>query len=257
MKLQVLVAAIALAVLGSPVTRTFGDDGFNGEPVVNGMEPVLASFAYAGDDECKGGCGKSACSCKSGLLGGLIKPTSSCFSSFISPMTNPIYFEDPRTLTEARLIYMNHNVPTALFGNSIQVLAMQVRAAVTEDLSIIATKDGYIFSDNALVGDGWADIAAGLKLNILKDYDSQTIVSVGSTYSAPFGSAVSLQKRGDGEFHLFMTGGTEFAPDTHWVFVCRLIRTPAAACGTGRITSTARSATPASTCWVKPTGTTG
>lgn len=233
--------------------------------VTNASEPCLSRGCsdccgdYCGD--C-GGCGESCgASCCSSLFGcpllGVIKKSDHCFSDFISPMTNPIYFEDPRTLTEARLIYMNHNVPTALFGNSIQVLAMQVRAAVTEDLSIIATKDGYIFSDNALVGDGWADIAAGLKLNILKDYDSQTIVSVGSTYSAPFGSAVSLQKRGDGEFHLFMTGGTEFAPDTHWVFVCRLIRTPAAACGTGRITSTARSATPASTCWVKPTGTTG
>jgi hypothetical protein len=67
------------------------------------------------------------------------------------------------------------------------------------------------------VRDGWADIAAGLKLNVYKDVCSQTIVSVGATYEMPTGSPRALQGNGDGEFHLFASGGTELAEDVHWI----------------------------------------
>ncbi len=173
-------------------------------------------------DSCGEGCGEqynSLFGCAGGCsltnMTSLIKKSDHCFDDFISPMTNPLFFEDPRTLTEARLIFANHKLPGTLGGHSAQLYAMQLRAAINEDVSIIATKDGFIVSDNPLLNDGWADISAGLKINVYKDVMSQTLLSVGATYEAPFGTPRSLQGNGDGEFHMFTTGGTKIFNDYH------------------------------------------
>jgi hypothetical protein len=148
---------------------------------------------------------------------GIFGHSDPCFNDFISPMTNPVFFEDPRTLTEARFIFLNHHLPNSLGGDNVQVMAMQARMALTDNLSIIATKDGFITSQSALLNDGWADVAAGLKYNIFRYAESQTIASVGATFEMPVGSSQALQGNGDGEFHLFASGGTEFLEDWHFV----------------------------------------
>jgi len=170
------------------------------------------------------GCGEAGCydslfcdggaNCLTGLTS-LLHKSDHCLDDFISPMTNPVFFEDPRTLTEARMIFINHQLPKQLGGQNLQVYAMQLRFAINEDVSIIATKDGFIVSDNPLIDDGWADIAAGLKVNVYKDYSSGTLLSVGTTYEAPFGTPRALQGNGDGEFHIFTSGGTRFLDDYH------------------------------------------
>lgn len=135
-------------------------------------------------------------------------------------MTNPVYFEDPRTLTEARLIFIHHNLPSLLNGavpaSDIQILALQVRAALSDDLSIIATKDGFVFAgSDAPLDDGWANIALGLKYNLWKDASSQRILSAGVTFEMPTGTPRSLQGRGDGLFDLFLTGGAQIGNYSH------------------------------------------
>ncbi|MEZ5943728.1 MAG: hypothetical protein R3C18_20220 [Planctomycetaceae bacterium] len=144
-----------------------------------------------------------------------VQQTDGDFNGFISPMTNPVFFEDPRNLTEARIIFANHNVPGGLGGGNVQLYAMQLRAALTDDLSFIATKDGFIVSDNPLINDGWADLSAGLKYNLYEDYEYQEILSTGFTYEIPLGSGQALQGNGDGEFHFFLTGGKELLPGMH------------------------------------------
>lgn len=136
-------------------------------------------------------------------------------TNFISPMTNPVFFEDPRTLSEVRFIFAEHHIPSlaggAIPASDIQVLAMQARAAITEDLSIIATKDGFIWaSPNAPLDDGWADVSLGLKYNLWKDVDTQQILSVGGTFELPVGSPKALQGNGSGEFNLFGSYGSQF-----------------------------------------------
>ncbi|MEQ1825795.1 MAG: hypothetical protein ABL921_07600 [Pirellula sp.] len=90
----------------------------------------------------------------SGLLGyGLIKSSERCYDDFISPMTNPTYFEDPRQLSEVRFIFINHELPVIL-GNPagrIQLYAAQIRVRLTEKLSLIAVKDGYVVSQSPLL----------------------------------------------------------------------------------------------------------
>jgi hypothetical protein len=122
-------------------------------------------------------------------------------------MTNPVHFEDPRTLTEARAIFLHHKVPLTAGGGDINAIAVQLRAALTDRLSVIATKDGYITSTNPLLDDGWLDINLGLKYNLLRNPRLQRLFSVGATYEMPIGSTRSLQGNGDGIFHLFSSYG--------------------------------------------------
>jgi hypothetical protein len=109
----------------------------------------------------------SDCDCeecfKCPLLG-FIQPTDTTWANFISPMTNPVFFEDPRTLSEVRFIFAHHHIPTlaggAIPASDIQVFAAQFRIALSDDLSIIGTKDGYVIGGgDAPLVDGWADVA--------------------------------------------------------------------------------------------------
>jgi hypothetical protein len=172
-----------------------------------GAPVPLLSTSYAADP--------SACSpdpCAKPPLCGLIAASDASFGNFISPISNPVFFEDPRTLTEAKFIFLNHRLPSSVGGNDVQLYALQLRAAITDRLSIIATKDGCIVSENSVEGDGWANLAAGLKYNLYKDAAAQQILSVGATFQLPTGTPAALQGNGDGEFNLFATGGMQIRP---------------------------------------------
>lgn len=226
-----LSAVVALMLTGA--TAQAGINLFGSIPcLTESCGGETCGDPVCGDDSCcDPGCGDIGCgeaglcdslfqsgsgNCLSGLTS-LIKPSDHCFDDFISPMTNPVFFEDPRTLTEARVIFANHWLPSGLGGKQAQLYATQLRFALNEDVSIIATKDGFIVSQNPLIQDGWADIAAGLKINVYKDVCSQTLVSVGGTYEAPFGTPKALQGNGDGEFHLFTSGMTKILDDYHYI----------------------------------------
>lgn len=161
-------------------------------------------------DYCSGGLGF-------GCLGSLIKESDHCYDDFISPMTNPVYFEDPRNFTEFRPIFINHKVPLAAGGGDIQAYAPQLRASLTDRLSVIATKAGYIVSDNPVVGDGWADIAAGVKYLLYSDPGCQRLASASVLYELPVGTPDSRQGNGDGTFSLSLSGGALLTDDSHWI----------------------------------------
>ncbi len=154
--------------------------------------------------------------CEDRLLG-LFQRSDHSFDRFISPMTNPVFFEDPRTLTEARAFFLQHKVPSAAGGGNIQVMAMQMRAAITDRLSIVAAKDGFLTSSNTLIDDGWADLAVGLKYNLYANSRTQRLLSTGFSYELPTGSPRALQGNGDGEFHTYLTGGMQIGDYGHWL----------------------------------------
>ncbi len=186
------------------------------------------------DDGCDSGCGMGCNACCLDRLmnqfdcGGLIKPSDRCFDDFISPMINFVYFEDPRTLTELRPIFVSHQVPDTLAGGttaggSIQLYAMQFRLALTDRLSLIAVKDGYIVDNTdgtltTLLNSGWADVTAGLKYNLIRDTCRGTLASAGFTYEIPLGSEGAQQGLADGQFHLFATAGQRlFGGNAHFL----------------------------------------
>ncbi len=175
-------------------------------------------YSLSSPQDFGGNYGGNSFSPNDSLLGfGLVKRSNHAFDDFISPMTNPLFFEDPRNLTEARAIFANHKVPLAAGGGDVQVYAVQLRARLSENVSLIATKDGYITSSNPLVADGWADIAAGLKFNLLRDTQNQRLLSAGFTFDLPTGEAAPLQGNGHGELHLFMTGARKLGQRVHWI----------------------------------------
>jgi hypothetical protein len=172
----------------------------------------LSSDSLCCDSLCDGGC-DSVCAAGGFLSELSLRKSDHCFDDFISPMSNFVFFEDPRTLTELRPIFVHHNLPSRLGtlginGGETQLLAAQFRIALTERLSLIAVKDGYIWAQNeapldGLFNDGWADVTAGLKYNLVRDVETGTLMSIGGTYEIPLGDNRAFQSVGDGEFHLF------------------------------------------------------
>jgi hypothetical protein len=142
-------------------------------------------------------------------------------SETITPVSNPIYFEDPFIHSEARPIFMEHRFPStfefqggkAPLGGDAQVYALQVRWAVTDRLALIATKDGYIDMnpDKTLDhSDGWANIAAGFKYAVIDRPEDQFILTPGLTIELPTGNTDVQQGRGAGEWNLFASAAKGF-----------------------------------------------
>ncbi len=162
----------------------------------------------------------------SGLrLSDLLRKSDHCFDDFISPTSNPLWFEDPRTLTEARAVFAEHDITDNVgSGGDAQLYALQLRLALTDRLSLVANKDGYMVSNNTLIDDGWMDVAAGLKYNLYRDVRHGQLLSAGLGYSMPVGSprtlqgtARGLQNNADGEFWMYLTGGTRVGEYGHWL----------------------------------------
>ncbi len=159
-----------------------------------------------------------------GRLLGFIGQSDRAFYYFISPQSNPLLFEDPRTVSEVRAHFVNQWIPNnnpVFLGGTAQYVALQARVALTERLSFIATKDGYIWLNptNPAVGnpEGFADVAGGLKYNLIRNPATQTIVSAGFTYDFIDGARRVFQGNGNGEFNVFLTGGREFFEVFHWM----------------------------------------
>lgn len=213
MKLTLKLAALAGlmfsadAVSAEDLFHLLGDD--SGNPCCTAAEGCCETGDCTDTGCC--GCGLGSC------LDGLFHPRDTRFDDFISPVTNPIYFQDPRIQSEARFIFLNNWFPNGLGGGKAQVYALQVRAALTENLSFIATKDGFTVSQSPLLDDGWADVAAGLQYNFYKNAETQTLLSTGMVFEIPAGSPQALQGNGDGEFHLFLTGGTKLGDYWHFL----------------------------------------
>jgi hypothetical protein len=136
----------------------------------------------------------------------------------VSPVTNPLFFEDPHIRTEIRPIFAYHRIGSDMLdslglkgvsGGNAQVYAAQIRYAINDRLAIIATKDGYteIDFDNlpGLSKGGWNDLAAGLKYAVVLDPEKDLIVTVGAKIELPTGNERVFQGNGSGEWDLFVS----------------------------------------------------
>ncbi|HLP76776.1 MAG TPA: transporter [Candidatus Paceibacterota bacterium] len=142
--------------------------------------------------------------------------SASWLDKAISPVANPIYFEDPRITSEIRPIFIQQWLPdtfkfsggSVALGGEVHVYAVQLRAALSDRLALIATKDGYIeFQPENTLGHayGWADLAAGLKYALIDDREKQLIVTPGFTVTLPTGNERVFQGHGKGEENIFVS----------------------------------------------------
>ncbi len=138
------------------------------------------------------------------------------FGDFIAPVSNPVYFESPFHTSEARLIHLhqelNGDVYTAAgklpLNGELTLTALQLRYAVNDRFSIIATKDGYgrMKYDNSLeTEDGFADLAIGFKYSPYINYEDQEIITLGLRFELPIGDGNMLQGRHDGIANPFLS----------------------------------------------------
>jgi hypothetical protein len=146
-----------------------------------------------------------------------------CFDGFIGPITTPVYSKDPRSLTELRGLYVHNWIPgdNLLGGGEFDVYAIQARIALTERLTFIADKDGWLSvrPNNAAIGkrSGWLNLGLGLKYTFLRDVESQTIAAAGVMYEVPSGEEEVFQGRGNGIITPFLTYGKEFGDCWHFI----------------------------------------
>ena len=119
------------------------------------------------------------------------------FEHFHFPVGNPIYFEPPTNESHVRLLYLHHNFAdgSQLQGGDLDVIAAQARLALTERLSLIATKDGYSWLDTGLLGEdeGVNDLAAGLKYTFYVDREADLLMAAGARYQIKSGDSEILQ----------------------------------------------------------------
>ncbi len=107
-----------------------------------------------------------------------------CFDRFISPLSNPFFFEDPRSLTEVRGLYIYNETPAAIGGFNMQAGTAQVRARLSERFSLIAPRIGYWQSNNFLGPRGFMSAPVGFKYNLVRDVEGQFLLSAGATFSS-------------------------------------------------------------------------
>lgn len=161
------------------------------------------------------------CDCFNGRqrLLGLFLPSDHCFDRFISPISNPFFFEDPRSLTEVRGTFLDNSLPSQIDGGDAQVWNGQIRGRVTDRFSVIAQRLGYLQVNQASGGgpQGFLSAPVGVKYNIYRDVASQRVASVGATYFIPSTLGENFQIPSDGDFHLFLSGGTRIYDRGHWV----------------------------------------
>jgi len=141
------------------------------------------------------------------------------FDGFIGPISNPVLTKDPRSLTEARLLFVNDVLPggSPLTGGDFQAYGLQLRLALTDRLTLIADKDGYatINPSRAPATNGWLNLAAGLKYAVVRDVEDQFLVSVGLMFEPQTGESAVYQGQGTGLFTFFGTVGKEFGTCNH------------------------------------------
>ena len=143
------------------------------------------------------------------------------FDNFIAPISSPIYSKDPRSMTEIRGLYIRNWIPrdSALSGGNFDAMAAQIRVALTERLTFIADKDGYLFlrPDNRQIRnrDGFLNLAAGLKYTFWRDCETQTLAAAGFMYELPTGERDVFQNGGNGIVTPFVTFAKEMPDNWH------------------------------------------
>ena len=126
------------------------------------------------------------------------------FDRFISPVSSPFLFEDPRSLTELRPVFIYEHFPSRqpdFHGGSATYFGVQGRLAITERWSFVLNKLGGIAispSGNSEYSShvGFAELWFGPKYTFLRDEQEGRVMAAGLTFQVPVGNASVFQHTG-------------------------------------------------------------
>lgn len=146
------------------------------------------------------------------------EPVSDAFSTARRPISNPTLFDLALPTTNVHPIFMHHNLPNTAnttlgnvpMGGDVQVYALQFEIALSERLSIVATKDGYVdFNpDNTALWssrEGFANVGAGLKYAFVYNPEDEFVMSGTMVYELPTGNDDVFQGEGKGTVNLILS----------------------------------------------------
>jgi hypothetical protein len=140
------------------------------------------------------------------------------FDVFSSPVSNPFLFEDPRSLTELRPLFIHEGSSTknAVFhGGDVDYFGLQARLALTERLSVVMSEFGVIWvepHDTALYGahDGISELRIGPQYTFYRCEQSGTIAAAGLLFDIPIGPSKVFQDTGSLSLQPYVSFGQNF-----------------------------------------------
>ncbi len=144
------------------------------------------------------------------------------FRRMASPVTNPFYAEDPRSLTEIRPIFIYQRIPDKQYyyrGGNLSFFGGQARIAFSDRFSVVMNKLGGINvnpgRDSGLPSSTvFTELWLGPKFTFLRDVEDHTVAAFGLTFQLPIGGAAFFQD----------TGSLSLVP--YFTYATRLERTP-------------------------------
>ncbi len=136
-----------------------------------------------------------------------VKPQAPENFVWSSPVSNPVYSDTAMIRRELRVVYVQQDLPSHIkttlgklpLDGDLNAVAVQLEWPLTESLSLVANKSGYIdFNpENTLSKqEGYADLSAGLKWAFKQD--DNLALALRATVEMTTGSDRVLQQNGDG-----------------------------------------------------------
>jgi hypothetical protein len=149
------------------------------------------------------------------------------FDGFISPVSNPFLFEDPRALTELRPIFIYQSIPNknwATHGGDIEFFGLQGRLAISDCFSLVMNKLGFISQQphTELFGfqdaTGFAELSLGPKWTFLRNDQSGTLGALGLNFEIPTGPRKVFQDTGNLSLDPYLSMGQNFLRSSYGSF---------------------------------------
>lgn len=164
-----------------------------------------------------------------GVDGGGWFQSDHCFPTYVSPITNPFLFEDPRSVTEVRPIFIYQKVPSrepVLNGGDLYWIGTQARIAFTNRFSVVINKLGGMgvspsnnfngFFDGSQFG--FSEFWLGPKFTLIRNTETGTLLAAGATFQLPIGSNNVYQNTGDLSIVPYLSFGKNFWQSTYGSF---------------------------------------
>jgi hypothetical protein len=150
------------------------------------------------------------------------------FDGFISPETSPFLFEDPRSLTELRPLFMYQTIPSknyAYHGGNVAFFGTQARLAFTECFSVVISELGGLWVSpgsgaiHPYAGDrsDFTNIDIGPKWTFLRNERSGTLGALGLWFEIPT-SGTRVENSGGTSLFPFLSMGQNFGRSSYGSF---------------------------------------
>ena len=141
----------------------------------------------------------------------------------ISPVTNPFLFEDPRSVTEVRPIFLYQRIPSnnpVFRGGNAEFFGTQLRVAFSNRFSFVVNELGGVSINpgsgaQVPAGTGFAEVHLGPKFTFLRNLEYKAVGAMGLTFEIPAGRASTYQDTGSLSLVPYLSIGKNFF-ETSW-----------------------------------------